>query len=223
MTSSIVTSAPLLDVATAAPLRILILFTVLAMLPGLIISMTAFLRIVLVLGFMRNAIGLAQMPPNQVIIGFGLFLTYFVMAPVLTEVYQSAVTPFMAGEMSEMDAFETAIEPMRNFMLAQTRERDLALMANLADAPEFATPEEVPLRVILPAFVVSELRTAFAIGFLLFIPFLVIDLSIAALLNALGMIMLPPTMVALPFKLLLFVLADGWALLVGALVKSFAG
>jgi len=122
-----------------------------------------------------------------------------------------------------MDAFETAIEPMRNFMLAQTRERDLALMANLADAPEFATPEEVPLRVILPAFVVSELRTAFAIGFLLFIPFLVIDLSIAALLNALGMIMLPPTMVALPFKLLLFVLADGWALLVGALVKSFAG
>ena len=223
MTSSIVTSAPLLDVATAAPLRILILFTVLAMLPGLIMSMTAFLRIVLVLGFMRNAIGLAQMPPNQVIIGFGLFLTYFVMAPVLTEVYQSAVTPFMAGEMSEMDAFETAIEPMRNFMLAQTRERDLALMANLADTPEFDTPEEVPLRVILPAFVVSELRTAFAIGFLLFIPFLVIDLSIAALLNALGMIMLPPTMVALPFKLLLFVLADGWALLVGALVKSFAG
>lgn len=223
MTSSIVTSAPLLDVATAAPLRILILFTVLAMLPGLIISMTAFLRIVLVMGFMRNAIGLQQMPPNQVIIGFSLFLTYFVMAPVLTEVYNDSVTPFMAGEMSEMDALETAIGPMRDFMLAQTRERDLALMANLADTPEFDTPEGVPIRVILPAFVVSELRTAFAIGFLLFVPFLVIDLSIAALLNALGMIMLPPTMVALPFKLLLFVLADGWSLLVGALVKSFVG
>jgi flagellar biosynthesis protein FliP len=159
MTSSIVTSAPLLDVATAAPLRILILFSVLAILPGIVISMTAFLRIVLVLGFTRNAIGLQQMPPNQVIIGFSLF----------------------------------------------------------------DTPDDVPLRVILPAFVVSELRTAFAIGFLLFVPFLVIDLSIAALLNALGMIMLPPTMVALPFKLLLFVLADGWSLLVGALVKSFAG
>ena len=221
MTSSLVTNAPLLDVATAAPLRILILFTVLAMLPALVISMTAFLRIILVLGFMRNAIGLQQMPPNQVIIGFGLFLTYFVMAPVLTEIYQDSVTPFMSGEMSEMDALETAIEPMRNFMLAQTRERDLALMANLADTPEFDTPEGVPLRVILPAFVVSELRTAFAIGFLLFIPFLVIDLAIAALLNALGMIMLPPTMIALPFKLLLFVLADGWSLLVGALVKSF--
>ena len=221
MTSSLVTNAPLLDVATAAPLRILILFTVLAMLPALVISMTAFLRIILVLGFMRNAIGLQQMPPNQVIIGFGLFLTYFVMAPVLTEIYQDSVTPFMSGEMSEMDALETAIEPMRNFMLAQTRERDLALMANLADTPEFDTPEGVPLRVILPAFVVSELRTAFAIGFLLFVPFLVIDLAIAALLNALGMIMLPPTMIALPFKLLLFVLADGWSLLVGALVKSF--
>jgi len=221
MTSSLVTNAPLLDVATAAPLRILILFTVLAMLPALVISMTAFLRIILVLGFMRNAIGLQQMPPNQVIIGFGLFLTYFVMAPVLTEIYQDSVTPFMSGEMSEMDAVETAIEPMRNFMLAQTRERDLALMANLADTPEFDTPEGVPLRVILPAFVVSELRTAFAIGFLLFVPFLVIDLAIAALLNALGMIMLPPTMIALPFKLLLFVLADGWSLLVGALVKSF--
>jgi flagellar biosynthetic protein FliP len=184
--------------------------------------MTAFLRIVLVLGFTRNAIGLQQMPPNQVIIGFSLFLTYFVMAPVLTEIYEVSVTPFMAGEISETDALSLAADPMKEFMLTQTRERDLALMANLAETPEFDTPEDVPLRVILPAFVVSELRTAFAIGFLLFVPFLVIDLSIAALLNALGMIMLPPTMVALPFKLLLFVLADGWSLLVGALVKSFA-
>jgi len=223
MPPSIVTNAPLLDVATAAPLRILLLFTVLAILPGLVISMTAFLRIVLVLGFMRNAIGLQQMPPNQVIIGFALFLTYFVMAPVLTQVYQHSVTPFLAGEISETDALDIASGPMREFMLEQTRERDLALMANLADSPEFDTYEGVPMRVVVPAFVVSELRTAFAIGFLLFVPFLVIDLSIAALLNALGMIMLPPTMVALPFKLLLFVLADGWSLLVGALVRSFIG
>ena len=199
----------------------MMILTALAILPGLVISMTAFLRIVVVLGLMRHAIGLQQMPPNQVIIGVALFLTYFVMAPSLDRVYGQSVKPYVRGEISEIEALERAKGPMRDFMLSQTRSKDLSLMANLAHSPAFEGPEDVPMRVTVPAFVVSEMRTAFAIGFLIFIPFLVIDLAVAALLNALGMIMLPPTMIALPFKLLIFVLADGWSLLIGSLVRSF--
>jgi len=214
-------STPIQELSGNAPLKIMMIMTALAILPGLVISMTAFLRIVVVLGLMRHAIGLQQMPPNQVIIGVALFLTYFVMAPSLDRVYADSVKPYVRGEVSEIEALERAKGPMREFMLSQTRNKDLSLMANLAHAETFEGPEDVPMRVAVPAFVVSEMRTAFAIGFLIFIPFLVIDLAVAALLNALGMIMLPPTMIALPFKLLIFVLADGWSLLIGSLVRSF--
>ena len=214
-------ATPIQELSGNAPLKIMMILTALAILPGLVISMTAFLRIVVVLGLMRHAIGLQQMPPNQVIIGVALFLTYFVMAPSLDRVYGQSVKPYVRGEISEIEALERAKGPMRDFMLSQTRSKDLSLMANLAHSPAFEGPEDVPMRVTVPAFVVSEMRTAFAIGFLIFIPFLVIDLAVAALLNALGMIMLPPTMIALPFKLLIFVLADGWSLLIGSLVRSF--
>ena len=210
-------SMPLQQAAGNAPLRIMVILTILALLPGLVISMTAFMRIVLVLGLMRQALGLQQMPPNQ----HRALPTYFVMGPSLNRVYADSVSPYMRGEISEVEALDRARDPMRNFMLSQTRDSDLALMANLAGVDDIQEPSDVPMRVAVPAFVISELRTAFAIGFLLFIPFLVIDLAVAALLNALGMIMLPPTAIALPFKLLIFVLADGWSLLIAALVRSF--
>jgi flagellar biosynthetic protein FliP len=184
--------------------------------------MTAFLRIIVVFGFLRQALGLPGTPPNQVMIGLALFLTWFVMAPAVDRIWTGAVAPYSAGQLTELEAFDAGTLPLREFMLRQTRERDLALMLNLAEAPDYEGPEDLPLRVVVPAFVLSELRTSFAIGFLLFVPFLVIDLATAAFLNALGMIMLPPTAIALPFKLLVFVLADGWALVVGALVRSFA-
>lgn len=189
--------------------------------PGLILSMTAFLRIIIVMGFLRNAIGLAQMPPNQVLIGLSLFLTWFVMGSVIEVAYDDAVVPYMAGAIEEQEAATAALAPFKEFMLGQTRDKDLALMANLARAEPFASPEDVPLRILVPSFITSELRVAFSIGFLLFVPFLIIDLSTAALLNALGMIMLPPTAISLPLKILVFVLADGWALIVGAIARSF--
>lgn len=206
----------------ATPLRILVFLTLLSFLPGIIMSMTAFLRIVIVLGFTRTALGLQQMPPNQVVVGLSMFLTYFVMAPTIDEVYEKAAAPYMEGEIDEKQLLERGSAPLRAFMLEQTGHEELALMANLSKVPdEELTAESMPMSVVVPAFVLSELRIAFSIGFLLFIPFLVIDLAIAALLNALGMIMLPPTVVALPFKIMIFVLGNGWALVVGSLVKSF--
>lgn len=211
------------ELGSATPLRIVFFLTLLGFLPGIIMTTTAFLRIVVVLGFLRHAIGLQQMPPTQVVIGLALFLTYFVMGPVIEKVSSDAVEPYMAGQIMEAEALEAGVAPLRRFMLAQTKERDLALMLNLSQSPDYASADEVPMRVVVPAFIISELRVAFAIGFLLFVPFLVIDMAVAALLNALGMIMLPPTAIALPFKVLIFVLADGWSLIVAALVKSFAG
>lgn len=207
----------------ATPLRVMVFLTALTFLPGVIISMTAFLRIVLVLGFVRTAMGLQQMPPNQVIVGLSLFLTYFVMAGTIDEVYERAAVPYMAGEIDERALVERGALPLRRFMLEQAGDGELALMANLAKVPSFSSPEEIPMKVIVPAFIISELRIAFSIGFLLFVPFLVIDLAVAALLNALGMIMLPPTVVALPFKVMIFVLGNGWSLVVGSLVRSFGG
>ncbi|NJK89489.1 MAG: flagellar type III secretion system pore protein FliP [Myxococcales bacterium] len=209
------------NLGSASPLRVVVLLTLLTLVPGLILSMTAFLRIILVMGFLRNAIGLAQMPPNQILIGLSLFLTYFVMADHVDQSMREGVTPYMEGRLTELEAVERSLEPFRRFMLEQTRERDLALMANLAKVDAFEGPEDVPTRVLVPAFITSELRVAFAIGFLLFIPFLVIDLSTAAVLNALGMIMLPPTAISLPFKILVFVIADGWSLMVASLVRTF--
>jgi flagellar biosynthetic protein FliP len=209
------------NLGSAAPLRVVVILTLLTLLPGLVLSMTAFLRIILVMGFLRNALGLAQMPPNQILIGLSLFLTYFVMADTVDIAFERGVVPYMNEQIDESEAFRNTLEPFRGFMLEQTREKDLALMANLSHAESFAGPEDVPTRVLVPAFITSELRTAFSIGFLLFVPFLVIDLSTAALLNALGMIMLPPTAISLPFKVLVFVLADGWALMIGSLTRTF--
>ncbi len=210
------------ELSSATPIRVVMILTALTLLPGIVISMTAFLRIVLVMGFLRNALGLQSMPPNQVIIGLSLFLTWFVMGDVATRIHQDALTPYLEGRVTEVQMLEDAGKPLRAFMLRQTREKDLGLMLNLGRVGKVESLDDIPLRVVVPAFIVSELRTAFAIGFLLFIPFLVIDLSTAALLNALGMIMLPPPAISLPFKLLIFVVADGWALIVGSMVKSFA-
>jgi len=209
------------NLGTAAPLRVVVILTLLTLLPGLILSMTAFLRIILVMGFLRNALGLAQMPPNQIMVGLSLFLTYFVMSETIDESLANGVVPYMDEQIDEGQAFQASLAPFRTFMLEQTRERDLALMANLGGAGAWSGPEDVPTRILVPAFITSELRVAFSIGFLLFIPFLVIDLSTAALLNALGMIMLPPTAISLPFKVLIFVLADGWALMIGSLTRTF--
>lgn len=209
------------ELSSATPIRVVMILTALTVLPGIVISMTAFLRIVLVMGFLRQALGLQSMPPNQVIIGLSLFLTWFVMGDVATRIHQDALTPYLEGKVTEVQMLEDAAKPLRTFMLRQTREKDLALMMNLGHVGRIESVDDIPLRVVVPSFIVSELRTAFAIGFLLFIPFLVIDLSTAAILNALGMIMLQPAMVSLPFKLLIFVAADGWALVVGSMVRSF--
>jgi flagellar biosynthetic protein FliP len=208
---------------SATPLRVMVFLTALTFLPGVVMCMSAFLRIVVVLGFIRTAMGLQQMPPNQVVVALSLFLTYFVMGGTIDQVYEKAAAPYMAGEIDEKTLVERGSRPLKRFMLEQTGDSEIALMANLAKVEGFSAPEEIPMKVVVPAFVVSELRTAFTIGFLLFIPFLVIDLAIAALLNALGMIMLPPTVVALPFKVMIFVLGDGWSLVVGSVVRSFGG
>lgn len=208
---------------SAVPVRIIVLLTMATVIPGILLSMTAFLRIVLVFGFLRHALGLQQMPPNQVVIGLSLFLTYFVMGDVFDRAYQGGVRPYLDGQMKETTALEGTMKPIREFMLTQSRPTDLDMMANVVGVPENIGPTALPLRVVAPAFIVSELRAAFSIGFLLFVPFLVIDLAVAAMLNALGMIMLPPTAISLPFKLMVFVLSDGWSLLVGALSQSFGG
>jgi flagellar biosynthetic protein FliP len=190
-------------------------------LPALVLSMTAFTRIVIVLAILRQALGTPQTPPNQVLIGLALFLTLFVMSPVMTRAYDEAVVPYMAGEQDAMTAAQNAIVPLREFMLDQVRETDIAMFAELSGQEPFAGPEEVPLAVLIPSFITSELKTAFQIGFLIFIPFLVIDLVVASVLMSMGMMMLSPMLISLPFKIMLFVLVDGWTLLVGTLAASF--
>lgn len=208
---------------SATPLRVMVFLTALTFLPGVIMSMSAFLRIVLVLGFTRTAMGLQQMPPNQVVVALSLFLTYFVMSGTIDQIYETAAVPYMNGDIDERELMARGSAPLHRFMVEQTGDGELSLMANLAKVGSFSSKEEIPMRVVVPAFVISELRIAFSIGFLLFIPFLVIDLAVAALLNALGMIMLPPTVVALPFKVMIFVLGNGWSLVVGSVVRSFGG
>ncbi len=203
------------------PVQTLILLTSLTFLPAVLLMMTGFTRIIIVLGMLRNALGTPSAPPNQVLLGLALFLTFFVMSPVLDKIYQDAYLPFSEEKISLETAIERAAQPMRTFMLAQTRETDLALYARMAKAGDIEGPEAVPMRILLPAFVTSELKTAFQIGFTIFIPFLIIDLVIASVLMALGMMMVPPTGISLPFKLMLFVLVDGWQLLLGSLAQSF--
>jgi flagellar biosynthesis protein FliP len=202
-------------------IQVLVLMTALTVLPALILSMTAFTRIVIVLAILRQALGTPQTPPNQVLIGLSLFLTLFVMSPVITQAYDGAVVPYMAGEQDALTAAKNALVPLRGFMLDQVRESDLALFADLSGHEPFVGPEEVPLMVLIPSFITSELKTAFQIGFLIFIPFLVIDLVVASVLMSMGMMMLSPMLISLPFKIMLFVLVDGWSLLVGTLAASF--
>lgn len=199
----------------------LVLLTSLSFLPALLLSMTSFTRILIVLGLLRTAIGTQSSPPNQVLVGLSLFLTFFVMSPVFDKVHASAYKPFSENKISAEQALERGVEPFKQFMLKQTREADLALFARLAHIEKLDGPEDVSLRILLPAFVISELKTAFQIGFTIFIPFLIVDLVVASVLMSMGMMMVPPATISLPFKLMLFVLVDGWQLLIGALAQSF--
>lgn len=202
-------------------LRIVLMLTVLALAPSILIMMTSFTRIVVVLSFLRQALGLQQMPPNQLIVGLSLFLSYFVMAPTLKVISSEAIDPFLNERISQQVALERAEGPIREFMLHQTREKDLELFLSLSKEPKPKNKVAVPTYILIPAFVISELKTAFQIGFMLYLPFLVIDMVVASVLMAMGMMMLPPIVIALPFKLLLFVMIDGWHLVMGSLVKSF--
>jgi len=199
----------------------LVLLTSLSFLPALLLSMTSFTRILIVLGLLRTAISTQSSPPNQVLVGLSLFLTFFVMSPVFDKVHGSAYKPFSENKISAEQALERGVEPFKQFMLKQTREADLALFAKLANIEKLDGPEQVTLRILLPAFVISELKTAFQIGFTIFIPFLIVDLVVASVLMSMGMMMVPPATISLPFKLMLFVLVDGWQLLIGALAQSF--
>lgn len=206
----------------AIPLQILTLLTLLTFLPALLMAMTSFVRIVIVLSLLRQAIGVQQMPPNQVLIGLALFLTVFIMAPVGERLNSQVLQPYLAQQLTAQNALQQAAGPLRDFMLAQTHDKDLGLFMRIAGHPRPNTPADVPLSALLPAFMISELRTAFQIGFLLYLPFLVLDLVVSSVLLSMGMIMLPPALISLPFKIMLFVLVDGWHLLIEALVRSFA-
>ena len=203
-------------------LQLLLIMGLLTILPSLLLMMTSFTRILVVLSILRQALGLQQSPPNQVLVGLALFLSLFVMAPVLEQVNAQAIAPYSAGTINAEQAIAAGGQQFHSFMIRQTRQHDLAMFAEMAKAPKFASAQDVPFSILLPAFVTSELKTAFQIGFMLFLPFLVIDLVVSSVLMSLGMMMMSPTIVSLPFKLLLFVLVDGWALLMGSLAASFS-
>lgn len=207
------------DISTS--LQVLLLLTVLSLAPALLIMVTSFTRIVIVLAFIRNALGTQQIPPTQVLIGLALFLTFFVMAPVFGQINDTAIKPYTAKKISYDQAYERASNPIRHFMFKQTREKDLALFVYLAKVKRPKTQADVPTYVLIPSFIISELRAAFIIGFLIFIPFLVIDMVVASVLMSMGMMMVPPVMISLPLKILLFVLVDGWHLVTRALVMGF--
>lgn len=202
-------------------LRILIVLTLIAIAPTLIIMMTSFTRILIVLHFTRAAIATQTAPPNQVLIGMALFLTFFIMEPTFTEVYNNAIVPFENNEITQDEAFEEAMDPIREFMYSQTQTKDVRLFMEIDDVDWDGELESIPNAVLVPSFIISELRTAFIIGFLIYIPFIVIDMVVASVLMSMGMMMLPPTTISMPFKILLFVLADGWSLIIGSLVKTF--
>lgn len=202
-------------------LKIMIMLTVLSLAPAILILMTSFTRIVVVLSFLRQAIGTQQMPPNQLIIGLAMFLTFFVMAPTFKTIHSSAIEPFMNNQLDQSTALSRAEGPIRQFMFKQTREKDLETMMGLAKLGKPRNREDVPTYVLIPSFIISELKTSFQMGFMLYLPFLVLDLVVSSVLMAMGMMMLPPVVISLPFKLLLFVLVDGWQLVIGSLVKSF--
>lgn len=227
--SAIATAGPTITVSLedasqkdlSTGLQILVLITILSLAPAILLMVTSFARIVIVLSFLRQAMATNQVPPNQVLLSLALFLTLFIMGPTFQEVHQTALRPYLDGQMTSQVALETATGPIRDFMLGQTREKDLALFVQLSGSQRPDTPQDVPLTVLIPSFMISELKTAFQIGFTLYLPFLIIDLVIASVLMSMGMLMLPPAMISLPFKILLFVLVDGWNLVTRSLVMSF--
>jgi len=209
--------------STSRILQIIALLTILSLAPGILIMVTSFTRVVVVLSLLRAALGGQQTPPNMVLVSLAMFLTAFVMAPTFQKSYEDGIAPLMAEQIDEQEAFTRSAAPFKVFMLSQVREKDLGLFMDMANAELAATPEETSLQILIPAFMISELRRAFEIGFLLFVPFLIIDMVVASVLMSMGMMMLPPVMIALPFKLVFFVLVDGWYLVAGSLVRSFGG
>lgn len=205
----------------ASVLQILLVLTVIALAPSILIMLTSFTRIIIVMHFTRTALGTQTTPPNQVLIGLSLFLTFFIMAPVFTQVYNDAILPLSREEITAEEAYDVGIEPIRDFMFEQTNTKDIRMFLDIAQIEEVETMEDIPIYVLIPSFIVSELRTAFIIGFLIYIPFIIIDMVVASALMSMGMMMLPPTTISLPFKILLFVMADGWNLIIGNLVKTF--
>ncbi|NLO10746.1 MAG: flagellar type III secretion system pore protein FliP [Clostridiales bacterium] len=205
----------------AATLQILLVLTVITLAPSILIMLTAFTRIIIVLHFIRSALGTQTTPPNQVLIGLALFLTFFIMSPVITQVNANAITPLSRGEITQEEAFDAGAAPIRTFMLEQTNVKDLRLFMDIAGITTVETVDEIPITVVIPSFIISELRKAFIIGFLIYIPFIIIDMVVASTLMSMGMMMLPPTMISMPFKILLFIIADGWNLVIGGLVKTF--
>jgi flagellar biosynthesis protein FliP len=220
---------PALAVKTAADgvqtyslsIQILILMTVLTLLPAILLAMTAFTRIIIVLSILRQALGMTTTPSNQVLTGLALFMTFFIMSSTLEQSYANGIKPYMDGQLAGEPALDRTMRPLKKFMLAQTRENDLQMFTKLSGRTQFATPDDVPLSVLIPTFMTSELKTAFQIGFMVFIPFMVIDLVVASVLMSMGMMMLSPVLVSMPFKLMLFVVVDGWTLLMGTLASSF--
>ena len=209
--------------ATSRIIQIIALVTVLSLAPSILIMLTSFIRIMVVLSFLRTAMGTQQTPPNQVLISLALFLTVFVMMPTFEKAFDQGIQPLIAGEIDEGEAFNRSVGPFRDFMMSHVREQDLGLFVDIGKIPEEEARREMPMRVLIPAFMISELRRAFEIGFLIFVPFLIIDMVVASVLMAMGMMMLPPIIIALPFKIIFFVLVDGWFLIVGSLVRSFGG
>jgi flagellar biosynthetic protein FliP len=209
--------------AMAPAIKIVALLTILTVAPAILLMTTSFTRILIVLSFTRQALGTQNLPPNQILLGLTLFLTFFTMAPVWDKINETAYTPYIEQKITQEKAIENMAGPLRAFMLAETREADLGLFYNIAKLPKPQKAEEVPMRLLMPAFMVSELKTAFQMGFLIYIPFLIIDMVISSILMAMGMMMLPPTVVSLPFKIVLFVLVDGWGLIVSSIARSFHG
>ena len=207
-------------VSGSMPLQIIVLLTLLSFIPSVLISMTCFTRLIVVFHFLRQALGTQEAPNNQILIGLSLFITLFVMSPTLNEVYKDSLKPMMDSEISQTEAIEKALVPLRGYMLKHTREKDLALFIRLSNSPRPDTADDVPTTALIPAYMISELKTAFQIGFVLFLPFLVIDLAVSSVLLSMGMMQLPPVIVSMPLKILLFVMVDGWYLIIGSLVKS---
>ena len=205
----------------AVTLQVMAVLTIVSLAPGILMMPTSFVRIVVVIGFLRNALSTQNVPPNQVVIALSLFLTFYIMAPYWGEANEQGLQPYLAGQISQEEALRNVVEPMRVFMFKQTRESDLALFVNLADAPRPDSQEDVSTFTLIPAFVISELKTAFQMGFMIYVPFIVIDMIVASTLMSMGMMMLPPVMISLPFKILLFVMVDGWHLLIQSLIMSF--